>query len=387
MKKIITACLVLILSSCGSSDESNIETVLASKDLKKIREKRLSLENEYNALSDQIKQLDQAIHELDTTANIPLVTTLTAKSEVFNHFVELQGSVKTKENIIIYPELPGILIDIYVKKGQKVNKGQLLASIDDGGLEQQVSQLEIQAGLAQTTFERQKRLWDQKIGSEMAYLQAKSNYEAQNKAVKQLKIQLDKTRIKAPFSGVIDDIMTDEGSVVSPGQSPIIRIVNLNNMYIEADVPETYVKDITKNKTVEVEFPVLNKTMDANISQAGNFINPANRTFKVEVSVPNKDENIKPNMTAKIRINDYKNNAAILIPQGIISENASGQQYVFIVTNKTENNEIQTEKAIITTGKMQGDLIEVLSGIEDGAEIIEEGARSIREGQIVKIIN
>ena len=387
MKKIITVCLVLILSSCGSGDQSNIETVLASKDLKKIREKRLSLENEYNALSDQIKQLDQAIHELDTTANIPLVTTLTAKSEVFNHFVELQGSVKTKENIIIYPEMPGILIDIYVKKGQKVSKGQLLASIDDGGLEQQVSQLEIQANLAQTTFERQKRLWDQKIGSEMAYLQAKSNYEAQNKAVKQLKIQLDKTRIKAPFSGVIDDIMTDEGSVVSPGQSPIIRIVNLNNMYIEADVPETYVKDITKNKTVEVEFPVLNKTMDATISQAGNFINPANRTFKVEVSVPNKDENIKPNMTAKIRINDYKNNTAILIPQGIISENASGQQYVFIVTNKTENNEVQTEKAIITTGKMQGDLIEVLSGIEDGAEIIEEGARSIREGQIVKIIN
>jgi RND family efflux transporter MFP subunit len=375
------------LSSCGSGDQSNIETVLASKDLKKIREKRLSLENEYNALSDQIKQLDQAIHVLDTTANIPLVTTLTAKSEVFNHFVELQGSVKTKENIIIYPEMPGILIDIYVKKGQKVSKGQLLASIDDGGLEQQVSQLEIQANLAQTTFERQKRLWDQKIGSEMAYLQAKSNYEAQNKAVKQLKIQLDKTRIKAPFSGVIDDIMTDEGSVVSPGQSPIIRIVNLNNMYIEADVPETYVKDITKNKTVEVEFPVLNKTMDATISQAGNFINPANRTFKVEVSVPNKDENIKPNMTAKIRINDYKNNTAILIPQGIISENASGQQYVFIVTNKTENNEVQTEKAIITTGKMQGDLIEVLSGIENGAEIIEEGARSIREGQIVKIIN
>jgi len=387
MKKIITVCLVLILSSCGSGDQSNIETVLASKDLKKIREKRLSLENEYNALSDQIKQLDQAIHELDTTANIPLVTTLMAKSEVFNHFVELQGSVKTKENIIIYPEVPGILIDIYVKKGQKVNKGQLLASIDDGGLEQQVSQLEIQANLAQTTFERQKRLWDQKIGSEMAYLQAKSNYEAQNKAVKQLKIQLDKTRIKAPFSGVIDDIMTDEGSVVSPGQSPIIRIVNLNNMYIEADVPETYVKDITKNKTVEVEFPVLNKTMDATISQAGNFINPANRTFKVEVSVPNKDENIKPNMTAKIRINDYKNNTAILIPQGIISENASGQQYVFIVTNKTENNEVQTEKAIITTGKMQGDLIEVLGGIEDGTEIIEEGARSIREGQIVKIIN
>jgi membrane fusion protein (multidrug efflux system) len=387
MKKVMAVYLVLLLSACGSGNESNIETVIASKDLNKIREKRLSLENEYNVLSDQIKLLDNAIHELDTTANIPLVTTLTAKSEIFNHFVELQGSVKTKENIIIYPEMPGILNKIYVKKGQNVNKGQVLASIDDGGLEQQVAQLEIQANLAQTTFERQKRLWDQKIGSEIAFLQAKSNYEAQNKAVNQLKIQLDKTRIKAPFSGVIDDIMTDEGTVVNPGQSPIMRIVNLNNMYIEADVPETYIKDITKNKKVEVEFPILNKTMEATISQAGNFINPANRTFKVEVAIPNKDENIKPNLTAKIRINDYKNNAAILIPQGIISENASGQQYIYIVKNKTKDNEVQTAKAIITTGKMQGDLIEVLSGIEDGTEIIEEGARSIREGQIVKILN
>ncbi|MDZ7613077.1 MAG: efflux RND transporter periplasmic adaptor subunit [Flavobacteriaceae bacterium] len=387
MKKIIVVCLVLLLSACGSGDESNIETVIASKDLNKIREKRLSLENEYNVLSDQIKLLDNAIHELDTTANIPLVTTLTAKSQVFNHFVELQGSVKTKENIIIYPEMPGILNKIYVKKGQKVSKGQLLASIDEGGLEQQVAQLEIQANLAQTTFERQKRLWDQKIGSEIAFLQAKSNYEAQNKSVKQLKIQLDKTRIKAPFSGVIDDIMTDEGTVVNPGQSPIIRIVNLDNMYIEAEVPETYIKDITKNKKVEVEFPILSKTMEAAISQAGNFINPANRTFKVEVAIPNKDENIKPNLTAKIRINDYKNNAAILIPQGIISENANGQQYIYVVKNKTKDNEVQTEKAIITTGKLQGDLIEVLSGIDDGTEIIEEGARSIREGQIVKILN
>lgn len=387
MKKVIAVFLVLLFNACASGGESSIETVIASKDLKKIREKRLSLENEYNTLSDQIKLLDNAIHELDTTANIPLVTTLMAKSEVFNHFVEFQGSVKTKENIIIYPEMPGILNKIYVKKGQKVSRGQLLASIDDGGLEQQVAQLEIQANLAQTTFERQKRLWDQKIGSEIAFLQAKSNYEAQNKAVKQLKIQLDKTRIKAPFSGVIDDIMTDEGTVVNPGQSPIMRIVNLNNMYIEADVPEIYIKDITKNKKVEVEFPILNKSMEATISQAGNFINPANRTFKVEVSVPNKDENIKPNLTAKIRINDYKNNSAIMIPQGIISENAGGQQYIYIVKNKTKDNEVQTEKAIITTGKLQGDLIEVLSGIEDGTEIIEEGARSIREGQIVKILN
>jgi RND family efflux transporter MFP subunit len=247
--------------------------------------------------------------------------------------------------------------------------------------------MQIQADLAKTTFERQERLWKQKIGSEIQYLQAKSSYQAQQKSVDQFKRQLAKTSVRAPFSGVIDDIITEQGTVVSPGQSQLIRIVNLRNMYIETDVPESYITDVTKNKNVQVEFPILGKAFDAKIRQAGNFINPANRTFKIEIAVPNKDKSIKPNLTAKLKINDYTNEKAILIPQSIISENANGEQYIYVVKNKKNTNESVAARITIETGKTQGDVIEILKGIKNGTEIIKEGARSVKDGQEVKIIN
>ena len=248
-----------------------------------------------------------------------------------------------------------------------------------------MAQLQIQADLAKTTFERQKRLWDQKIGSEIQFLQAKSNYEAQEKAVKQLKQQIGKTAVRAPFSGTIDDVITEQGSVVSPGQSQLFRIVNLKDMYIETDVPESYITSITNGKNVKVEFPVLGSELDAKVRQAGNFINPANRTFKIEVAVPNNDNKIKPNLTAKLKINDYTNENAILIPQSIISENAEGKQYVYTVTDK-QDNKGKAKRVFIETGKTQGDYIEVLSGLENGNEIVDEGARSVKDGQEVKIL-
>ena len=281
----------------------------------------------------------------------------------------------------------GNLPGVYVKEGQNVTKGQLLATIDDGGLSQQVAQMQIQADLAKTTFERQERLWQQKIGSEIQYLQAKSSYEAQQRAVNQLKSQLSKTSVRAPFTGVIDDVITDQGSVVAPGQSQLMRIVNLEDMYIETDVPESFITNVTVNKDVKIEFPILGKSMDAKIRQAGNFINPANRTFKIEVAVPNKDKSIKPNLTAKLKINDYSSENALLIPQSIISENAEGEQYIYIIDNKNADNEGVAKRIIIKTGKAQGDVIEVINGLKNGAEVIQEGARSVKDGQLVKVID
>ena len=164
-------------------------------------------------------------------------------------------------------------------------------------------------------------------------------------------------------------------------------------MYIETDVPETYVAYVTKGKNVKVEFPILGKSMDAKIRQAGNFINPANRTFKIEVTVPNKNGNIKPNLTAKLKINDYTNTEAILIPQSIVSENSKGQQYVYVIegaklvkgSDDKEKLQGTAKQVIITTGKTQGDLIEVLKGIAEGNEIVNAGARTVKEGQIVNI--
>lgn len=377
--------LTLVLSSCGEGKKQSIEDVIATNDLEKIRKKKTQLDEQQQLLSSELKLIESKIKELDPQAKIPLTTTFLTKESLFIHFVELQGSVSTKQNIVVFPEYSGVLSNVYVKEGQSVKKGQILAKIDDGGLKQQLAQLQIQADLAKTTYERQQRLWDQKIGSEIQYLQYKSSYEAQQKAVSQLQEQLEKTIVRAPFSGIIDDIITDEGSFVSPGISQLLRIINLDDMYIDTNVPERYISDITKDKEVMVEFPVLGKTVVSKIRQTGNYINPANRTFKVEVYVPNAGDHIKPNLTAKLKINDYTNPKAILIPQSIISENALGQQYVYIITNKS-GNKGTAKQVIIETGRTQGDYIEILSGLENGDEIIDEGARSVEDGQEVKIL-
>ncbi|MEM7085159.1 MAG: efflux RND transporter periplasmic adaptor subunit [Bacteroidota bacterium] len=388
MKKLILIIIAsFTLASCGGDKNNSVEALIETGTISELRAKKDEIAARQKEIATQLSQLDEAIAKLDTIKKIPLITTFIAKDSVFHHYLELQGNVQTKQNVIIYPEMSGLLTQVYVKEGQSVSKGQLLARVDDAGMAQQVAQLEIQAELAKTTYERQERLWKQKIGSEIQYLQAKSNYEGQQKVVQQMQSQLAKTGIRAPFSGIVDDIITEQGTVVAAGQSQIIRIVNLKDMYIETDVPESYISNVTKDKNVVVEFPILGKTVDAKIRQAGNFINPANRTFKVEIAVPNKDKSIKPNLTARLKINDYTNEKAILIPQSIISENAEGQQYIYVINDKKENNEGVAQRVIIETGKTQGDVIEVLTGIESGAEIVEEGARSVRDGQPVKIID
>ncbi|MEZ4801283.1 MAG: efflux RND transporter periplasmic adaptor subunit [Gelidibacter sp.] len=375
-----------LLTSCGDKKNNSVEKVLESNNLETIRKKRAELVSDQEAIHDKIKMLDEKIAVLDTTKNVPLITTFQASHEEFVHMLELQGNVTTKNLLVITPEYNGILTNVYVKEGQKVSKGQILAKIDDGGLGQQLAQLQIQADLAKTTFERQKRLWDQKIGSEIQYLQAKSSYESQQEAVNQLKQQLAKTTVRAPFSGTIDDVITEQGSVVAAGQTQLMRIVNLDDMYIETEVPERYVSDVTVGKHVTVDFPVLGKTMDTKVRQASDYINPANRTFKIEVAIPNKEKSIKPNLTAKLKINDYTSEKALLVPQSIISENAEGEQYVYVVDDKNNEGEGTAKRVIVKTGKTQGDVIEVLEGINDGAELIKEGARSVKDGQPVKVI-
>ncbi|NRR92152.1 efflux RND transporter periplasmic adaptor subunit [Winogradskyella undariae] len=388
MKYIYLLIIVAALSvSCSEKKKNSVEYLIENGNLKTLREKRGELVGEQQAINDKIKLLDEKIKTVDTTKNVPLITTFKTKTEVFNHVLELQGNVTTKNLLTITPEYNGILTHVYVKEGQKVTKGQTLAKIDDGGLSQQLAQLKIQAELAKTTYERQQRLWEQNIGSEIQYLQSKSTYQSQQEAVNQLYQQIAKTTVKAPFSGTIDDIITEQGSVVAAGQSPLMRIVNLDNMYIETEVPESYVSNVTKGKNVSVNIPVLGQTIETKIRQAGDFINPANRTFKIEVEIPNKDKAIKPNLSARLKINDYTSEEAILIPQSVVSENAEGEQYVYVVNDKNEKGIGTAERIIIKTGKTQGDIIEILEGLSSGAEIIQEGARSVRDGQSVEVIN
>ena len=389
MKKIIYLLIAtLVLSSCGGNNTASVEDLIAEGNLEAIRAKKSELFAQQKAMEEQLNKLDSAIATYAGNEKFPLVTTVTAEAQKFIHFLELQGSVKTKQNVLIYPEMQGTLQRVYVKEGQRVSKGQLLATIDDGGMGSQLEQLKTQAELARTTYDRQKRLWDQKIGSEIQYLQAKANYDATINIVKQAQSQLGKSTIRAPFSGIIDDVIKDQGTVVSPGSgSEVFRIINLSNMYIEVDVPESYLGAIKKGKEAKVYFPILGDTIMTKIRQTGNFINPNNRAFTVEIPVPNKNGAIKPNLTAKVSINDYTNETAIIIPQSIISENAEGDQYVYVAKKNGSENEAVVNKHIITTGMTQGSIVEVLSGIEDGDQLIKEGARTVKDGQKVQILN
>lgn len=389
MKRIIPLLLtgLVFLQSCQNKSNNSVEELIAAGNLDAIKTKRQEISDQQKALNQEIQLLDSVINSLDTNKKVPLVTTIEALRTPFKHYLELQGDVMTKQNVLIYPEMPGALLKVYVKEGQRVSKGQLLAKIDDGGMGSQLEQLRTQAALAKTTYERQKRLWDQKIGSEIQFLQARTNFEATENAVKQAESQLAKSEITAPFSGIIDDVIQDEGTVVSPGTGvAVFRIVNLSDMYISVDVPESYLEGVTKGKEVKVYFPVLGDSITTKVRQTGNFINPANRSFSIEIPVPNQTGNIKPNLTARVQINDYSNAEAILIPQSVISENAEGDQYVYLASDSTENNLAKAVKIIVQTGKTQGDLVEILSGLEAGDQIIKEGARSVREGQQIKII-
>jgi len=384
-KSIILISASVLIFACGGDKKKSVEDVISTNNLEEIRAKKGEVSTLQSTYADQLELLNAKISELDTNKKIALISSFTAKEEVFHHYLELQGNVTTNELVIITPESPGVLTSVFVKEGQSVTKGQQLAKIDDSGLTPQLAQMRIQADLAKTTFERQERLWKQKVGSELQFLQAKTNYEAQEKAVKQVEEQIAKTVVTAPFSGVIDEVITERGNMVSPGGSQLFRIVNLNDMHVETKVPEIHITSVTKGKSVEVILPVLGEKLQAKVSQVGSFINPANRTFKVEIPVSNDNKLIKPNLTAKIRINDYTNDKALLIPQSIISENAEGQEYLYVIVNKTNSVGV-AKKIIIETGQTEGDFIEVLKGIENGSEVILEGARSIKDGQEVKVI-
>ena len=385
MKKILYISLLgLLITSCGGdSKNASVDKAIESKDLTTIKTTRAEIQKQYDAIAAELAKLDLAIAELDTLKKSALVTTAIVNDTIFTHYINIQGNVDTKQNLIIYPEYSGVLSQVYVKSGQKVNKGQILARIDDGGLSNQLAQMETQATLAKTTFERQKNLWDKKIGSEIQFLQAKTNYEAQMKAVAQMKAQLGKTIVKAPFSGVIDEVITEKGQVVGPGQQ-LMRIVNLSDMYVSANVPESFIGKIKNGAIVDVEVKSTGKTYKGKVRQIGNYINPNNRNFSIEVAVPNSDNLLRPNQVAVLKIEDYKKPNAILVPESIVTENAVGEKIIYTVD--TSGKEPKAIKKTIVVGLTSGANIEVKSGLNKGEQIIIEGARSVQNGDVVEIL-
>jgi membrane fusion protein (multidrug efflux system) len=375
MKKIILIFTVTtMLFSCGGNENTaTTDALIETKNVANIKAKR-------DLLQAEISKIDAALATLDVkTAQEALVSVLTVKDTVFNHYLEVQGNVNTKENILVQPEMPGTLISLNVIAGQRVAKGQVLGRTDDGGMSQQLASIENQYALAKTTFERQKNLWDQKIGSEIQFLQAQTQMVGLQKSVLQMKAQLSKTLIKAPFTGVIDAVFVERGQVVAPSPQGLMRIVNLSNMYVSTEVPETYIGKLKVGSLVNVSLTSLGKTYKGRVRQVGNNINPANRSFGIEVSVPNPGNLLRPNQVAKLQIIDYTKKNAIVVPTNTIQSNGDGTKFVYIANNVNGKTGV-AKKVVVKTGQSSENVTEILSGIKTTDVIVTEGINTISDG-------
>ena len=388
MKKIIyTLGISFLLISCSQemADTSNTNGV-EGVNLEELNTQKANYTQQINDLKLELEKINSAIDALGSSEKRTLITAFITEKQSFEHQIEIQANIKTRQNVLIYPEFAGRLIALKVVEGQNVKKGNLLALIDDAGLTDQLDQKILQLNLAKTTFERTQRLWDQKIGSEMMYLEAKTKYKAAQKQVSQIKQQLAKTKIYAPFNGVIDEIQARLGSNLIPGITPVLRIVNLNTMFAESDVPENYLSNITKGSKAKVTIPALNQIQNTEIHQTGNFITPSNRTFRVEARLENPEGLIKPNLNARISVMDYFNPEAIMIPLRVVREDAKNQPYVFVLSKPEKDNGFTTEQRMVTLGKSKEEMVEIIEGLTIGELVVEEGVSLLVNNQKVKRI-
>lgn len=374
MKNIAIVFIAAIFAiSCGEEIQKTSVSDLNSQ--------KVTLINQIDSLNNQLKQVEVQLLKLDTTKKLHVVTLLPVKNETFKHYIEIQGVVQADKNIEIRPEMGGTVTAIYVKEGQQVAAGQTLIQLDDASIKNSIAELTTQLNLAKTTFDRQERLWNQKIGSEMQYLQAKAQKESLENNLASLKTQARKMKIIAPFSGIVDEIFPRIGELTSP-QVATVRLLNLNNVYIEADITETYLPFVKVGTEAVLNFPSINKEVVSKITQIGNYINPDNRSFKARINISNKDQSIKPNLLANLKIVDFKSEG-LVIPSTLVQKDQNGNDYVF--TLKLENDENVVVKNLITISKEYNNEVFITNGLEATDTLIDKGARIVKTGDIVKI--
>ena len=387
-KKIFSLLLLFFINNgCNYDKEKEQKKEFEKSNIEFLESEKNKIVTKIDQLNENLKKINSSIDKITNNQKVPLVTGIKISSETFNHKIEIQANINTRQNLILFPELSGKLKELYVNEGQQVKKGQLLAVIDDSGLNEELETLKIQFSLSKINFEKTQRLWNKKIGSEIKYLESKAKYESQQKMVDQMKKRLLKTKIIAPFKGVIDEIKGKKGQILTPYVTPILRIINLDKMYVEALVPENHLPNIKIGSEAVVNIPVLNSSQKTKINQTGNYINPNNRTFRIEAPLNNSNNMIKPNLAAKILITDYYNKNAIMIPTKIINENAEGQPYIFKLLKTDENSIYRTKKIFIELGKSTNEKTEILNGIKVDDIIIDEGSTTVDDDQKVKNIN
>jgi len=374
-KSIYTVLAAALFAACQPAGNPEVE---------KLQTKRDSLVTLQTEVKEQLKDLDKQLAKLDTTIKYSLVTAKSIKPAAFNHYFKVYGVVESNQSITLMSETSGKIEAIKVERGQRVNKGQLLAVLDASVLLQTKAELETSLDLAQKIYQKQERLWiDEKIGSEVQYLEAKNSKESLERKLETINAQIAMTRIRAPFSGIVDEIFPKVGEMASP-QVQMFRLVNLSSVYLSADVSEYYVGKVKNGTKALVSFTNDEDEIETEVIQVGNFINPNNRTFRINVALTGANR-YKPNMMASVEINDYSKDSTIVLNSRMVQETTSGESFVYVLDNLDKEIGF-VKRALVKTGPSFEGMIEIAEGLDGSELVIDRGSRSVKIGQKVRLV-
>ncbi len=373
-------CLAVILCTCGGAQED--DTPQTSQEIQDVlRERRAELRE----LTQDVEELEARLAEVDPdfAPNSTLVSYETIDTTSFTNFAEVQATVRAAETAMATPEIPGRILRMNFEEGEPIRRGQLVAVLDVEGTETQRAELETAAGLAETVYQRQKKLWDQNIGSEIQYLEAKNNYERIQQQLKAIDIQANKANVYAPLTGTVDQVMLRTGESASPG-APILSIISTNDLQVVADAPEALLSKVSNGQNVLVRVPAANVEFRAPVTRIGRTVDPANRTFEVEVKVPRQYINdLKANLLAQVEVQDFQAEDLIVVSQDYIQQDVDGQRYVFVATE--EEGELIARKTYVQTGKSFNNRAVITGGLNIGARVITNGTRGLTDGQPIAL--
>lgn len=371
-KVLITLVNIMILFACSPGDkQAKLERMEKQRDAldKNITDLKAELAGETRVNPPEEKAMYVAIQQVQPS--------------LFQHFIKVQGTVESDNNILIPARVSGVVKKIHVDEGDKVSQGQLLAELDGAILESSIAEVETAMQLAATIFERQKRLWGKNIGSEIEYLQAKNNKESLEKRHETLQEQLRMTKIISPIEGRVDDIMIKEGEMAAAGRGTV-RIVQLSRLKVVAALAENYISHVRKNNVARVEIPFLGIEFEHKIDAVSQVIDPDNRTFQIEIKVPRGQKDLKPNLLAVITINDYTNPQALTVLQNTIQETGV-EQFLFVAVQ--ENGQWTAERRAVKTGEDYGDRVEILEGLSQREYVVTVGFQDLADGQPIRVDN
>ena len=355
-------------------------------DLTELRDLEKAKKAELKTLTAQLNKIEMKIDSLDVNKVVQrrLVTIKTIETQSFVHFTKVQGSIETDETVSVSSEMGGRITALYLTEGQLVKKGALVAKTDMENVNKQKSEIQTQLDLAKDLYQRQSTLWEQNIGSEIQYLQAKNNVDRLEKTLETLDFQLTKANLYAPISGVVDIVHLKSGETASPGM-PIATIFSNSQVKVVADIPENYLGKIDRGEKVIIYLPALQDTIIAKVSLMGRKIDPANRTFKIEIDVPNRNGKLKPNLLAEVTFEDYQKDDVIVVSQAMVQQEITGKEFVFTVGEK--EGELAAKKNYVKTGETYDGKVIIENGLTAGDQLIDEGGLGLSEKELITVIN